>query len=497
MMLFKPETQKPLKQPFSSICNSQLKLSIPLIVILLSSLFINNGTQTYTLDDPYIHLALARQIFEGNYGLQAGEYAAPSSSILWPFLLSPFSQISWFEQVPLVANIIFCLLTLKYIQRILEVTLKIKIKNWCLILIGLMTNIYGLVFTGMEHNLQILLVCAAIYYLLIQPKSAWLALLIAIMPLVRYENFAISLPLGAYLIIQGHQRLLVTSALMASISLTIGFSIFLQSLGLELLPSSIIAKTGNSTLTNIFDNIIQNIQAHYLLPILIGIGIVLHAKQNRGLAVLLGTSALAFYCFGKSGWYGRYETFFVIYAVLLCSPLFVLTRSPPLRLFRFLSIFFLTCQTLFICTLTTPLASKNINDQQANMAKLAQWLKEPVAVNDLGLVALRSGQRVLDLWGLGSIKALHARHSAKNSNWICHLMEQENTRIAMVYSHWFPEKPSCWIPVATLQMNSRRITAAGSFVTLYTTQSDMVPILKKRLSAFSLANPRVNGMLAY
>ena len=32
----------------------------------------------YSLDDPYIHLALARQILHGHYGINPGEFAAPS-----------------------------------------------------------------------------------------------------------------------------------------------------------------------------------------------------------------------------------------------------------------------------------------------------------------------------------------------------------------------------------------------------------------------------------
>ena len=47
-----------------------------------------DGHLVYTLDDPYIHLAVAESILEGGYGINTGEYASPSSSILWPFLLT-------------------------------------------------------------------------------------------------------------------------------------------------------------------------------------------------------------------------------------------------------------------------------------------------------------------------------------------------------------------------------------------------------------------------
>ena len=57
-----------------------------LLVIILAEvvalLRLNNGHLVYTLDDPYIHLALAENIIHGHYGVNAGEFSAPSSSIL-------------------------------------------------------------------------------------------------------------------------------------------------------------------------------------------------------------------------------------------------------------------------------------------------------------------------------------------------------------------------------------------------------------------------------
>ena len=42
------------------------------------------------------------------------------------------------------------------------------------------------------------------------------------------------------------------------------------------------------------------------------------------------------------------------------------------------------------------------------MALIAsEYLNKPVAVNDLGAVALSSKQYVLDLWGLGSYEPSH------------------------------------------------------------------------------------------
>ena len=53
--------------------------------LFCSILWRNGGEFAYTLDAPYTHMALAGHILQGTYGLNPGEPASPSSSILYPF----------------------------------------------------------------------------------------------------------------------------------------------------------------------------------------------------------------------------------------------------------------------------------------------------------------------------------------------------------------------------------------------------------------------------
>ena len=55
--------------------------AIAVAMLLGAILAFNDGVFVYTLDDPYIHMALAANIAEFHYGLNASAYAAPSSSI--------------------------------------------------------------------------------------------------------------------------------------------------------------------------------------------------------------------------------------------------------------------------------------------------------------------------------------------------------------------------------------------------------------------------------
>ena len=60
---------------------------IGITILVASSIYLSDGHLIYTLDDPYIHLAVARTILQGGYGINVAEYSAPSSSIVYPFLL--------------------------------------------------------------------------------------------------------------------------------------------------------------------------------------------------------------------------------------------------------------------------------------------------------------------------------------------------------------------------------------------------------------------------
>lgn len=64
-------------------------LGLGIILELFQISKINQGHLAYTLDDAEIHLILAEKILQGHYGINPGELASPSSSILWTRIYSP------------------------------------------------------------------------------------------------------------------------------------------------------------------------------------------------------------------------------------------------------------------------------------------------------------------------------------------------------------------------------------------------------------------------
>ncbi|PHN32682.1 hypothetical protein [Pseudomonas sp. ICMP 561] len=469
-----------------------LLFCLPVTLLLLSILVINGGTLMYTLDDPYIHIDLARRIFSGHYGINPGEYSAPSSSILWPFLLAPFTPLSglmlW---VPLLLNIGFSFLTFSLFNRLLS---GISSAHRFFILGGwfLATNFYGLIFNGMEHCLQIYLVAVIAVGVLrkefygkqITSNGVYLAILL--LPLVRYEGLAVSLPVLLYLLCKS-ERLKPLVCGVALVGIVALFSLFLARLGVGYLPSSVIAKSDTTGLSSIVMNAIGQFEKYGW--IILAMLVMCAFMPNRKLLVMLLITVTALHTlFGKNGWFGRYEiywlTFLGVFFLHLC--LTHLKARTTAIIFGLLPLAF---AQLVYTTLSTPLASAAVYNQQYPMSQIAQRLNAPVAVNDLGLVALNSRQYVLDLWGLGNLEALKLRKSESGPQWIKDLMDRKNVHYAFVYEEWFPERPDNWIKVGELQMHIPKIATAFNHVAFYATDEQSAQTLREVMQAYALEQP--------
>ena len=116
-------------------------LCAAVFTMLLFIGLLNNGQFAFTLDDPYIHLALAKQLALGNYGINSGEFAAPASSILWPFLLIPATLTPLSEYLVVLINTCFALLSLWFFVRLLVLFeqsshKKLRKSIWAFLFIG-------------------------------------------------------------------------------------------------------------------------------------------------------------------------------------------------------------------------------------------------------------------------------------------------------------------------------------------------------------------------
>src|SRR5947209_6066183 len=155
----------------------------------------------YALDDPYIHMAIAKHFaLDGTWGVSRFEPSSSSSSLLWTLLLSAiYKVIGPNEIVPFILNFV-CAVGL--IGAAYMLLLAYRKPAWltfvvlCVLVIAAPLPI--LLFIGMEHTLQSLVVLVFVSLSarllcdstvrLTQPLTlAWFALA-PLMTLVRYEG---------------------------------------------------------------------------------------------------------------------------------------------------------------------------------------------------------------------------------------------------------------------------------------------------------------------
>lgn len=508
-----------------------------LTVLTLGILRVNHGTFTYTLDDPYIHLALSDQIRHGNYGLYPGTHAAPSSSILFPVLLAIASGTRLHPYFPLVINILCLFVTVEIVRRfLLQLRLgsdrfAILAQAAALVLIASSFNLIGVVFTGLEHTLHIALVAATVYgaTILIDRNRMphWLPFVLMVAPLVRYEGLALSLGTVVLLALRG-RRLAAFVSFVTIAVLVGGFSLYLKHLGLSALPSSIMVKSvvasggsdGAHGLIHGLTKTVDTMIGHPVgLPLLL-IGLFAAARFaqdlfRRGypwthngllslplLCLILG-QALA----GRFGWLERYEDYLLLGVCLmslyLARGLVRFFMSPERRydiVHRSRSIIMAAafCALLLVgarylnSTAQVPAAANNVYEQQFQMHRFVDgFYRGPVAVNDLGLVSYHNPYPVLDLGGLGSEQArlMIARHATADDYQA--FLAANGVHLAVVYQEWFPDQiPEGWAHVATMSLSRGKISAGEDDVQFYATDAATAAIVRPELTVFSRSLPQ-------
>lgn len=457
-------------------------LIAPLLLLGILSLYHTQGRFTYSLDDPYIHLALAENISKGHYGVNPEEFSSPSSSILWPFLLAIFAPLSnLFVYIPLLINLVLAIATGRMIL------LQLPFDDWrkrlaVTMLICFSMNLYGLVFTGMEHNLQVWLTMVIVAGLLKQKYTRLFFCALIILPLVRYEGLAISLPFLLYAFSKGYKKAATISLLVIAVTMG-GFSYYLYANSRLWLPTSVLTKASVSNLGGIVENAKVNIRLYGFLSILVLWLVLIKYPKDIWYSAALVMTTFLFLLFGRFGAFGRYENFFLLFLLMIFLNDWLPTQKTMWLIIFCLPLVF---SSLSLATVLTPNACGNIYRQQKQMAAIAVALDERIAINDLGLVSLYSPHFILDLWGLGSVEASKASTAAgdpKNVGWISELMRKNSVEYAMVYDDWLTYHPDDWITVGKLSVSGETAPLGAAVVTFYATNQTAANKLKSVLAA--------------
>jgi len=456
-----------------------------------------NGVFTYALDDPYIHLALAEEIARGHYGVSPGEAASPSSSILWPFLLAPFARLAWGVWVPLVLNVVCAVGAAAVFARVAEGPLATMRGGRLLagvagVAMGLVVNLHVLVAIGMEHSAAVLMAALVALGMLREAEGRgvawWLVAALVLGPLLRYEGLALTVPALVYLWRRGHRRtaLGVGAAVVGVLG---GFSLFLMSLGLPPLPSSVLAKLPatrmGGPLTGPIIGFAANLSHERGRWLLLAVAVLLavalaprggyRPRAERGLALWGAAALLLHLLVGDVGWLDRYEAYAWAAALVLLVGLFraplarLAAERPPVRFFGLgVALFVVLGVDVLMNVPVVPGGAGDVRLQQCEMGRfLTDYWRAPVGVTDLGCVAYRNDYPVLDLWGLASIDALRARRAGTPPDWPERLAAAHDVRLLMLYPGVPTEPDPRWIPLGDLDLGRPLYVVGGNPVRFF------------------------------
>jgi hypothetical protein len=310
----------------------------------------------------------------------------------------------------------------------------------------------------------------------------------------------------------GHRRSSCFAALLVFLSLYSWF-LFMKSLQLPALPSSVIMKSGIAsnldalsgtfnTLQSILSNGVYSIknvtQARLLTFTTLLTGVFAYREYKKGhreigftlggLAIFTG---LAHVLCGQFGWFSRYQVYAMTSVYILCLVLgrtYLNNRVVRIGLIFSLLVF---ASPYVKDTLRSPIASANIYQQQFQMHRfVVNYWKRPVAVNDLGWISYKNPFYVLDLWGLGSIDICRMKLAlgGLNAAALNQIVLQRKVPLIMIYDSWFKELiPSSWSKVAVLTPSSKVVSPeqVSFYITPNANRKEVAGLLRE----FSLTLP--------
>lgn len=488
---------------------------------------LTGGSLVYILDDPYIHMAMARNLAERRLlGVTPYEFSFCTSSPLWTFLLGLAFKVSGpRETIPLLLNLAACLVFVFWLHRTLRGA---GIVGWREALVSTVivfsTSMLTLSFTGMEHSLHVFLSLAFAWRIArlstagsSHPGKIWLdGLLAAALVTARYEGLFLAVPASMALLWRGRRLQAAAVALGATLPV-ISLGVWSQGNGWHFFPNSLLLKANLPSLSILgtakkalafYYQLAQSPELLVLLPSLLLVLYLICRKKN-GIgevafypALLFVFSTVLHLQFARVNLL-RYESYLValgLFALGVSIPLIeknlrdseLFARGGLLRLLPLVALLAVFSPLVLRGARAftwIPRASRNIYEQQRQMAGfLGKFYRaEAVAANDIGAINWRTELRCLDLWGLADREVLDARRGGRfNPEFVDSLSRARGVKAAILYERWFDQTgglPGRWVPVGWWRIKDN-IVCGDDQVTFYAVDPAHAATLIERLRLF-------------
>ncbi|MBL7997958.1 MAG: hypothetical protein JNL32_04895 [Candidatus Kapabacteria bacterium] len=516
--------------------------------VLYSSIGYACGTFTYTLDDAYIHAAMAKNIATyGTWGVHPDSFAGASSSPLWTLLLgSSVWLIGYHTWLQVVMNMLFGLpaiiLCYKILVRVSRVTATVG--TMLLLSCG---SLSALSVGGMEHTMHIALCLLMIWRMLFSTTDttrvsfvfAGDMVIAALCVAARYESIA----LCCVLALLAGSRMRAVAIGLGVVSALSFYGVFSMAQGGWFIPNSILVKAGADNPIMLFHTIRHNLSSvWYQAPELIGlcicamlmvsIGVRQEEYCNRTRSLLfVSTIMAAVHClFAKVGAGFRYEAYCITLLIIGISSFPWMKHVQTLRMN--IGVTFITALRIGVVAAgvislamlvhrglhihhDTVIAATNIRNQQFVTASVLNDALSPdatCAINDIGVIASETPHPFVDIVGLGDNDVLHLKRSGRsNSATLDSLLRARNVEVIAFYEYWwrstvrggfiFPPAagvqpiPERWIYCGEIRLQGTNVICGAKGVQFYATDSAMVIRLKSAVMNYggSLLNTSRSG----
>ncbi len=513
--------------------NQNILLATPALVLLAAVAAIEmlvirqTGRVVYPIDDPYIHMAMARHFAEyGVFGVSLAGFSATSSSPFWTLLLgATFRIVGSHECIPLLWNVLFGTAVAFYLTRLLAEGLQsARAAAIAGILLVFILPLPTLVTLGMEHTLHILLILLLVKRTADSvdeekpSHSAGVVILLTFLSiLVRFETVFVAVPLAWFALVR--RRWMIALALLGGCSiplLVLGW-INLHN-GWFFFPTSVMLKSalsqhGWERLQTLIERLYGQLfgAPHMAVTFVLGTTALFAAWRREtvlsrhSIWIAVFTAATILHCsLASIGWFYRYEGYLLALGAAALAP-FARDSARALwdrlRGVREWGERWTMAAGLAGIVLLLPFpyydhyqsiaklvpAARNIYSQQYQMGLfLRQYYPgEAVAANDIGAINFLADIVCLDVMGLGSTEPVRAKLQGFWSDRFLHSWcTQHRVAIAAVYENWLRKAlPPVWIKAGEWTVEEK-VSVADTTVTFFAPDPQQAERLRKNLKAF-------------
>ena len=504
--------------------------SIVLLVFIGSVVFFyfsilnaTSGNFVYPLDDTYIHLSIAKHwIVSGFPSINTGEFAFLTSSPLWTVLIAVFAFLEVHsEMLPFYISLFSAVILIIYLFYLFLP----KFKNNVLLLFFILLIVFSaslplLVIMGMEHLLHIslllvLFVNAGKFFRKDNNSKLFgLYVLVALLPLVRYESF---FAVGAIVLLLLLKKQFMRASVVLIIAILPVILVGLYSLahGGTFLPTSLLLK-GEFVNVHSLKGVIKTIVL-YPVKKLVGIpalllifvtAVILLFNNRKKLLIndravplfVFVITLIVHLLFAKTGWLFRYEAYLIVTGMVVIVLYLLEPAKENSKNYSMLVAALLVAISLALLFRAYDSNSKikpaavNIYEQQWQMADFFKkyYSGYNIAINDIGLIGYRANVNICDLWGLASneIAALKIKGQL-NKETINIVLDKKNVKIAAFYISWFygdKKFYTKWFKAGTWEIKNN-IVCGDNKVTFFAKDSTHFVNLVKNLIDYSGSLP--------